>query len=436
MTQRLLALLIFILPWEYKYRNLFRGLARACRPAEFPLWLDPRFSFYPSDLLALLLLGLALYATRTLWTRREALYPLLFFGAVSFSLTLSPFGSSPVVLFRLFPLLCPIALYYALATNGLSSPTLFRAFCFVGLFESAVALIQYFTQAPLGLRFLMEPQSLRELAILRVPDGHRWIFDGISQAALLPILRAAGTLPHPNPFGGFLLLSLIAHFPLLHSASTKKIFTFYSATFLFTFFAFCLSYSRSALYAFFLILPLWYFKSSPWTPRHRHLAFLILGAFCLSALLLGEQYWHRGTLLHSTALSTGADIERAALNRNALLLIQAHPFFGIGHTLFQTFSPSMGIVHNIYLLIAGENGVFALLLFLLFIGHLSLRALRTKLTLAGTAHLCMFSGLLAIGFVEFSPYYVHALRMALFLSAGLLTHELKESRAIALSMIR
>ena len=122
--------------------------------------------------------------------------------------------------------------------------------------------------------------------------------------------------------------------------------------------------------------------------------------------------------------------QRYLFNEIALEMIKAKPSTGVGLRNFvaemDNFSPQKLLpfqhqpAHNIYLLIAAESGVFALAVFLIFIGTLILRRIRVgRLKGADYALLVMLFGFLAIGMVDHYLWTIQQGQMMLWLVLGL-----------------
>ena len=87
------------------------------------------------------------------------------------------------------------------------------ALIFGGLFQSAIAIVQFFRQQDFGLWFLGESTlntDIRGIASFLSSSGEK-------------IIRAYGTTPHPNVLAGYLLLSIFAFYTVY--GGFKKKFT-------------------------------------------------------------------------------------------------------------------------------------------------------------------------------------------------------------------
>jgi hypothetical protein len=244
----LLVLLAFAIPIEHKYDKLFRFYSLTLIPEG--VGISPHFNrkiyFYISDIAALVLMGIAFFWHR-IPLRRFFANPLwlLLLGAGA-SIAASPFFSYPVPYLRLLQLLTPIILFSFLAhafseeERGKAARAILMALVAAGLIQTGIGIAQYFNQAPLGLRLLGEPTSKSTII---VPNGSRSSLDSLFHLPPMnhnKVMRATGTLPHANVFGGFLMLSILSTFFL---AMAHPIWGF---SIPFQFFALTLSYSPSA----------------------------------------------------------------------------------------------------------------------------------------------------------------------------------------------
>ncbi|HSX11764.1 MAG TPA: hypothetical protein VLF94_08625, partial [Chlamydiales bacterium] len=164
----LLVLVAFALPIEHKYDKLFRFYSLTLIPQglEISKSCDKKIYFYISDLIALALLCIGLGWFRIPLRRffRNSLW--IVFLCATASIIASPFIHYPVAYTRLLHLLTPIILFSFLAHafSEEEKPKILRlilgAFVAAALFQTGVAIVQYFYQEPLGLRLLGETATI------------------------------------------------------------------------------------------------------------------------------------------------------------------------------------------------------------------------------------------------------------------------------------
>ncbi|MDE3047330.1 MAG: hypothetical protein KGI83_03165, partial [Verrucomicrobiota bacterium] len=238
----LLGLLAFLIPIEHKYDKVFRFYSLTLIPdgLNVTAQYEKKIYFYVSDLIALALCcivrpPLKRWLSNPLW---------IVWLCALVSIVVSPFASYPIPYFRLLQLFTPFALVTIL--THLEEPqkvtrVILTSLVAAGLLQTVVAIGQYFHQAPLGLRLFGETN---QTSIFYTADGSRWLWDHLTgyQAANVILMRAAGTLPHANVLGGFMVLSILATYYL----STRRAWLY---TLPFQFFALAVSFSRAALFA-------------------------------------------------------------------------------------------------------------------------------------------------------------------------------------------
>jgi O-antigen ligase len=190
-------------------------------------------------------------------------------------------------------------------------------------------------------------------------------------------LRAYGGMPHPNMLGGFIVVAIL----FLFIVFVKK----YSKTNSLIKIALCLSlhilntgliltFSRSAYLALFIsILPIFFYfiyKKQFYTIK----LFVII--FCLSFfvnfVVFNDLIIAR--MFSSDISSDVSGIERLELNKQAIFIIKNNLLLGVGlgnyvpHAFLSNIEQldiwQYQPVHNIFLLILSEMGIFGLLMFL------------------------------------------------------------------------
>jgi O-antigen ligase len=455
-TAGLLALLAFAIPIEYKYDKLFRFFSLSLIPQgiEIPSSFDKKIYFYPSDIAALLLLIAAIFWFRTplsrLLLQRGSVYLWTLFGCSLVSILASSFADYPVIYIRLWQLLTPLLLFSFInaAIEEEDKPRLIRivlsAIVLAALFQTAVAIVQYFTQDWLGLRMLCEQKTRPGFGIW---NGSRWIFDRIFNriAPTTLLLRSSGTLLHPNVLGGFLSVSILASYALMMQMG-KKGRLYLGLTLPFQFFALAVTYSRSAIFALTLGTFFW-FGLQLWERGVKQLASdravrFLAGMICLSTVLCGtllyDQLNHRGGIVNYNPVAQNSDRVRIHYQNVAFSMIEKNPLFGVGFHQFGLRYPSylpkndtsntyLTVTHNIYLLIASESGLIALTAFLLWIGTLLFAALRSPLDPINASLIAIFIAFLFIGACDFYPILSQQGKLLFFCTAGLLAANARQT---------
>lgn len=448
----LLVALAFLIPIEHKYDKLFRFYSLTLIPEG--VFVSPQYEkklyFFISDLISLTLLGIGLF-----WIKipkadffKNGLWAL--FICALCSIAASPFLSYPIAYSRLLQLATPMILF-SFVKNAFSfeererfTNAILIAIVAAGLFQTGVAILQYFHQQPLGLRLLGETN---QKTIYLMQDQSRWLIDqvlGIRKGEP-EIMRASGTLPHSNVLGGFLFFSLIATYAL--SMRPKTLHRIWGLTIPFQLFALGLSFSRAALLAWGLATLIWFtlmisrrgFKDS----RLIWIGSIVSVSFLATVVLLGNQYLSRGGIVNQTPLSQSSDSIRKTQVSAAFRIISQNPLLGVGFSQFSERSQAYLATdtdrytkatapHNIFLFLACETGLIALGAFLIFLGTLFYEAFKEALSIDGATFLSILIGFLAIGFFDFYPILFQQGKLMFFLTAAMLSLHTAHKRQIAL----
>lgn len=305
------------------------------------------------------------------------------------------------------------------------------------VFQSIVAILQFFNQSSIGLQFLGEPSfNIFTTGVARTFAGD------------LFFLRVFGTMPHANILAGFLILGFLAliftylkeNKVLNKALSGGGIFVVLSAL-VFTFSRSGWIIALISVIAFLILVLMRDKKKAGET-------FVVVAA---SVLFLSLTL---GWLIYPRAGFEAGEVSvahRIAYNQMGLEIIKDNPSgVGIGnftnHSDFSGLYPQYGFtllfnkqpVHNLYLLIASELGIHGLLTFLFIAGFLifetfkmafmkfsgvSLPAMLLEAKRAGDPNLVMpvilFCSVLLFGFVDHFMWTLQAGGLMLWLSLGM-----------------
>jgi O-antigen ligase len=451
----LLALLAFAIPIEHKYDKLFRFFSLTLIPEGLAVSkdYDKKIYFYLSDIAALLLLGLSLFSFRTPLKRFFGNPIWIVFLCAAASIIASPFVHYPIAYIRLFQLLTPLALFSFLATsfNDEERTKITRviliAIVTAGLCQTAIAITQYFHQAPLGLRLLGETN---QLGTFPIENGSRWFFDKFLQrtGTATLVIRASGTFPHANVFGGFMLVSLLATYALILQA--KKNRWILGLTIPIQLFALSLSYSRSALFAWILSTIIWFalilYQRGLKDRTIRFIGIAVTLAFIFVGAALFTLYAHRGGVLNYNAVAKQSDMIRHTHQKLALRILKDRPLTGLGFSQFSErsapyFPPETDpytrstAPHNIFLFLACETGLISLAAFLSLIALLLWSTLRAPMTVEIATLTSLLIGFLFIGCCDFYPILFQQGKLMFFLLAGLLAAHVRKQHCRPLENI-
>ncbi len=252
--------------------------------------------------------------------------------------------------------------------------------------------------------------SMRGTSVVQLQNGLR-------------ILRAYGTLPHPNILGGFTLISLLG--PASLFLANRK--TNYAALILFVLGIILtgLTFSRSAwlgLVAFLVVLL--------WSSKHldRKKLFLLIATSIATIIL--TLYPLRDLLFTRISNSSIQTEQISALGRSwltdqAIGVIHEHPLTGVGIGSFILELSKHAVegaiiepVHNLFLLISAELGIIGLLALISLLVAIALQIIKVR-----TPQAILASGALAgLGVISLFDHYLWSIapgRLMLGLVLGL-----------------
>lgn len=439
----LLSLIAFGFPIENKYDKPLHRFSLSLIPDGIilPAGFEKKIYFYLTDIAALTLFLFLIFAfkipLRRLFSEKGTLCLwIVFFGAFV-SICFSSLWNYPVIYSRLFQLLTPIFLYSFLIQISFSEKTIsFLVLLLIGAacMQSIFAVIQYFTQEPLGLRIFNESRDVP--ACFEIANGYRWIFDSIAgYTGPSPFVkRASGTMNHSNLAGGLISLSILLLYSFFQDAKKQGMRWVLSALLFFLMFSLCTTYSRSAIFGVAIGTFIWFgftaFKQS--LKEHKFLMKTVFFSGLLCCLLFFQQFQHRGGLLNYNNTVKSSDGIRIHAQSTAMKMIQDHPLLGVGYGQFGNESKhyvSKGeatpLAHNMYLLMAAETGIFSLIAFLSFLAILLWNVFQSEFTPKIASFVSILGLFLFIGCCDFYPLVIQEGKLMLFITAGLMMAEVK-----------
>lgn len=235
-----------------------------------------------------------------------------------------------------------------------------------GVFQSGIALLQFFTQRSVGLFFLGENQLSPDIA------GVAKLLVGGEK-----VIRAYGTLPHPNVLSVFLLFCLFALL-FLSLRQKKTLLMSYAAAFIYPLLVlgFFLTFSRVAIFFGTIALLSWVIFF--WRERLISYANILASALVIFAVVLFPYFQSRLEVdIRDEAVSF-----RIFYTRTAFEAIKAYPLMGVGLGQFTAFQgpfidrghlPEWANqpAHNMYILLTAEAGIPALFFFFWFLFNMA-----------------------------------------------------------------
>lgn len=257
------------------------------------------------------------------------------------------------------------------------------------IFQGVLGIVQFLRGSSVGLSFL----------------GESSVVSGMQGSSFIDLgsdlyLRAYGTFPHPNVFAGFLLLFMFLGVFLFENGFKKRGLFFVLSSFLFMLFTF----SRVGIFLGVVVLLFFLFKNLVKSDT----------LYSFSPVLLIERFVN---------LFDGGDSglgDRLELLKSSFSVLRENWFLGVGFGNYvsglEGFVPR-GInglllaqpVHNVFVLLLCELGVFGVLLFLYSIIVFFLRYLK---------RMCWFKWLVVFCFVVIGlwDHYLLSLPQGLFMT--------------------
>ncbi len=223
------------------------------------------------------------------------------------------------------------------------------------LVVGAIVGIDAFSQRFLGIEFLRGRQIIEVRGVL---------------------YAITGPFKHYNDFAAYLICVLPLAITLFSSAMIKRIIYRVGLFFIITLLALCLlfTFSRGGWVGFLAAGLLMLFLL-----RKSKVVLLAISIFILMLIVIPE--------VRERAMFTfqaGGDRDRFVIWQGAWVIVKENPFLGKGLGTFMQYFPqyaNKGLLvqyaHNCYLQMWAETGIFALLSFLLFVGSILYKGIRT-----------------------------------------------------------
>jgi hypothetical protein len=255
---------------------------------------------------------------------------------------------------------------------------------------------------------LLKP-STRGAIILKLPDGET-------------ILRAYGTLPHPNILGGCILFSLLGPIALFLREEMPNRLVLVLLAIGSSLLA--LTFSRSAWIGTAMLLLMIWHKRKSFAPKRAAIILLVTGvSFGLTLLFLNDLLLSRMSAAAST--EEFSVVGRVWLAKQALLFTAENPLSGLGiGTFIIQLARRAGEfnyvepVHNVPLLALSELGIFGFILVIAIVVTIGLKFSRYQ---KPNAHI-IGGILIGLGFISLLDHYMWTLapgRIMLGLVLGL-----------------
>lgn len=277
-----------------------------------------------------------------------------------FTIFLSVLGSinqvSSIFAFLRLILYALFAVYIGYNFRIKSDLKYFGAFTLISVFFlEIIAFGQWFSQGSVFDNYIFfgeQPYNYSTYGIIK---------ESLFDKTVIPVY---GLFRHPNVFGGFLSIVLPWILHLITRFKHRSTVIFSSVAFLLGIFVLFLTFSQVAYMTF--LFGISYYAVIRYEKK-KHLAkwffliFIALGIFSFTFPTLDSK-----VLSINTSFS-----KRAQLFEESLFKIRQRPFFGVGYSASTSVKSNVFArvqpVHNIFMLILEEAGLFALFFFVIFI---------------------------------------------------------------------
>lgn len=408
----------------------------------FIFWAANKFSVFPFSKLRILNLLKGNFQFSIF--KNPNFYLLLFLVISAFSIKNS--GDYIISTYQWIKLLEFTFFYLYLSSYALNKFGLFNSLLAIilgGLFQAILAIGQFLKQSSLGFKYLGESLVNTDfigVASFYLPTGEK-------------IIRAYGTTPHPNVLAGFLLLSLFAFYFVylyfrLHSEhrpfadSWDRFFIISYGVMLFGFF---ITFSRTIIFIWFISFCVRAIIIR--ARRHYRLIFgskdgrrrirtILLVSFFI-IVLFGSIYFNETV----SRLTIGGDDQaiqlRSFYTQEALSIYPNLLGVGVGNFISWLIDKNPLLpdyayqpVHNIYLLIYSETGIFGISVFILFLFFL-VKDFILKTRLQKSYHLSLLVFFCSLFFIGLFDHFFWTLQQGRFIfwsGLGLLTYLSKNDR--------
>jgi hypothetical protein len=434
---RLMLVLIFLIPFQRRFYRLLHDFSVSLIHPDwhFPAYFEIHLDWFITDfiMLALILGSLRFIRWRSFLWEGQQKYLTVFLLMALVSIIGSGYGSYPLHYWRWLHWALPALAFYAIGQKVLENFTAIAKVAVASsLLQCAIAIPQYFVQHSLGLKWLGEQTLISRHflgAHFPMAGGSVSIFDRLFNIVRSHdyVIRAYGTLPHPNILGGMMVFGILMTYYLYGLGKRRGLLGLLIGVQ-----AFCLviTYSRSALYAWCCATVIWlaldYFREK----KISSIAWISGVSFLVCLVCFYPQLFERGGVVSYNSVTQGSDVFRLTLQDVGISMMRLHPLLGVGfnnyYVAIQTFVEAQQVapmyVHNIYLLLGAEVGILGLLPFMAFCLAVLKRGWDSRQSPAIQISLVIFIAFLGIGLVDFYPLFSQQARMILFLSAALLFH--------------
>ncbi|MBI2474971.1 O-antigen ligase family protein [Candidatus Uhrbacteria bacterium] len=358
LTEIFLLLTIFLLPWQTRW--IFSFAMIGGEASQYGT-----LSLYATEFIIFIVVLL-----RGKWQPIEGIKKIIqagyfLFGTVFFSLAFTSFFLAGIA--QIFHFIFAFALFTLLCDVRTNIKSVGIAFIAGLIIPSVLGLWQViFGASPASTFFGLSAQDAK------------FAGTAVVETATSRTLRAHGSFPHPNIFGGYIAVSLVSLSWIVRMIKTKKQLIISSIPAILFSVTLIITFSRGAWIAVivgFLILLSFMFVRRRAVPS-RVIPIMIIGFVSLIAtfIIFYPQIFAR--------FEPGLRVEKISIEERVSQyswfddVLRHNPLFGVGPGAYtfalQAIDPEKEVwnyqpIHNIFLLILGEIGIFGFIVFLNFI---------------------------------------------------------------------
>ncbi len=337
-------------------------------------------SLYGTDILLLILFGLWIFSRVKPKIER---YDYFLFALVAVSaISIKNSSSFYLSTYNVLKLIEFVAFYFYIKSYAIYRFGLVRSMIVLvggGLFQAVIAILQFFKQSSLGLRYLGESVLRPDLA------GVASFFNFHGEK----VMRAYGTTPHPNILAAYLFFSIFSfyfvylYFHIYHQGRIyhPKFNLFLLVSYPLILLSFFFTFARVMIFLWFfgfvvracLVLGRQRFKKVFGMGINKIKLIKILVLSTMVVVLFGIFYWPEAISRVKISSEDEAVQLRVFYNKESLKSVN---WFGVGAGNFVNWlmvrNPNLPRnlyqpVHNIYLLIYSETGILSIAAFILFL---------------------------------------------------------------------
>ena len=362
---------IFSIPFQIRKILFF-----ASAGDKFVEWNSGFLYFTDLLIIGILLLAILRGGSASWRIKKTEIWLVLFFLIAALSLITSQnIGLSVYQLIKLAEFIL-LFLYIKYNLEFLQIKKILNVFVASGVFQALLAVVQFFNQSSLGIKHF-------EAGIYNanIPGVATFFVNGAK------FIRAYGTTPHPNVLAIFLLLAIFCIYGLfLMNKKSKLLNILYVTCFMLCVLGLLVTFSRAVILVFVVVSLLFFLIAFL---KFKKLKSKIISLFLLFAIVCSlfiVMFWSEISARFLAISPTEQAVSlRIYYNDIAISVIKEKPFLGLGlgnfvwylfnnyqFKQFWLYQP----VHNLYLLIASEAGVFGLIVFLIFIGKILLKGFK------------------------------------------------------------